>query len=43
MTVITLQDVSDDFGFVTGRMKESIYEAMSAGFSNILQMIRVEE
>lgn len=43
VTVITLQDVSDEFGFVTGRMKESIYEAMSAGFSNILQMIRVEE
>lgn len=43
VTVITLKDVTDEFGFVTGRIKESIYEAMAAGFSNILQMIRVEE
>lgn len=43
VTVITLKDVSDEFGFITGRMKESIYEAMAAGFSNILHMIRVEE
>ena len=43
VTVITLKDVTDEFGFVTERIKESIYEAMAAGFSNILQMIRVEE
>ena len=43
VTVITLKDMTDEFGFVTGRIKESIYEAMAAGFSNILQMIRVEE
>ena len=43
VTVITLKDVTDEFGFVTGRIKESIYEAMAAGFLNILQMIRVEE
>ena len=43
VTVITLKDVTDEFGFVTGRIKESIYEAMAAGFSHILQMIRVEE
>ncbi len=43
VTVITLKDVTDEFGFVTGRIKESIYKAMAAGFSNILQMIRVEE
>ena len=43
VTVITLKDVTDEFGFVTGRIKESIYEARAAGFSNILQMIRVEE
>lgn len=43
VTVITLKDVTDEFGFVTGRIKESVYEAMAAGFSNIIQMIRVEE
>lgn len=43
VTVITLKDVTDEFGFVTGQIKESIYKAMAAGFSNILQMIRVEE
>ncbi len=43
VTVVTLKGVDDEFGFITGTMKESIYEAMSAGFSNILHMIRVEE
>lgn len=43
VTAITLEEDSDEFGFITGRMKESVYEEMSAGFSNILQMIRVEE
>ena len=43
VTVISLNDVTDEFGFVTGRIKENIYEAMAAGFSNILHMIRVEE
>lgn len=43
VTVVTLKDVSEEFAFVTGKMKESIYEAAAAGFSNILHMIRVEE
>ena len=43
VTVVTLKDVSEEFAFVTGKMKESIYEAAATGFSNILHMIRVEE
>ena len=43
VTAVTLKDVSEEFAFVTGKMKESIYEAAAAGFSNILHMIRVEE
>lgn len=43
VTAITLEDEPNEFGFITRRMKESAYEAAAAGFSNILQMIRVEE
>lgn len=41
--MVTLDDVTDEFGFVTEAIKEGIYEEKAAAFSNILHMIRVEE
>lgn len=40
---VFLEDVSDEFGFMTEKMKESVYEEKASHFSNILHMMRVEE
>lgn len=41
--IVTLEDVTDEFGFVTGAMKEGCYEEKAAAFDNIVHMLRVEE
>lgn len=43
VTLAAPDDVKGEFGFVTGKMKEGVYEKAAAGFPNILQMLRVEE
>ena len=40
---VVLEDISGEFGFMTEKMKESVYEEKAAQFSNILHMMRVEE
>lgn len=40
---VVLEDISGEFGFMTEKMKESVYEEKPAQFSNILHMMRVEE
>ena len=40
---VVLEDVSGEFGLMTERMKESVYEEKASQFSNILHMMRVEE
>ncbi len=42
ITVVTLGDKNDEFGFVTEEMTEGAYEAKAAKFSQIRQMIRVK-
>jgi homoserine dehydrogenase len=41
-TIVTLGDNKDEFGFVTKDMSEGEYEAKSAKFPQICQMIRVK-
>lgn len=43
VTTAAPDDVTGEFGFVTGKIKEGFYEEKAAGFPNILQMLRVEE
>ena len=40
---VVLEDISGELGFMTEKMKESVYEEKAAQFSNILHMMRVEE
>lgn len=40
---VVLEDVSGEFGFMTEKMKESVYEEKASQFFNILHMMRVEE
>ena len=40
---VVLEDISGEFGLMTEKMKESVYEEKAAQFSNILHMMRVEE
>lgn len=40
---VVLDDVTDEFGFVTETMKESVYEEKAETFSNILHMLRIAE
>lgn len=42
ITVVTLGDKNDEFGFVTEEMSEGAYEAQAAKFPQICQMIRVK-
>ena len=42
ITVVTLGDNNDEFGFVTEEMSEGAYEAQAAKFPQICQMIRVK-
>ena len=42
ITVVTLGDNNDEFGFVTEEMSEGAYEAQAARFPQICQMIRVK-
>ncbi len=42
ITVVTLGDKNDEFGFVTEEMTEGSYEAQAAKFPQICQMIRVK-
>ena len=42
ITVVTLGDKNDEFGFVTEEMSEGVYEAQAAKFPQICQMIRVK-
>lgn len=41
--LVALEDVTDEFGFVTDTMKEGIYEEKAKMFQNIVHMLRVEE
>ena len=38
-----LENVEGEFGFMTEKIKESVYEEKASQFSNILHMMRVEE
>lgn len=40
---IVLENVEGEFGFMTEKIKESVYEEKASQFSNILHMMRVEE
>ena len=40
---ITIDDEGHEFGFVTQKIKEDVYEEKAGAFSNILHMIRIEE
>lgn len=40
---IVLENVESEFGFMTEKIKESVYEEKASQFSNILHMMRVEE
>ena len=40
---VVLEDISGEFGFMTEKIKESVYEEKASQFSNILHMMRVEE
>ena len=42
ITVVTLGDKNDEFGFVTEEMSEGVYEQKAAKFPQICQMIRVK-
>lgn len=42
ITVVTLGNKNDEFGFVTEEMSEGAYEAQAAKFPQICQMIRVK-
>ena len=42
ITVVTLGNKNDEFGFVTEEMSEGAYEAQAAEFPQICQMIRVK-
>ena len=42
ITVVTLGDENEEFGFVTGEMSEGAYEQEAAKFPQICQMIRVK-
>ena len=42
ITVVTLGNKNDEFGFVTEEMSEGAYEAQAARFPQICQMIRVK-
>lgn len=42
ITVVTLGDKNDEFGFVTEEMSEGAYEKQAAKFPQICQMIRVK-
>lgn len=40
---VVLENVEGEFGFMTEKIKESVYEEKASQFSNILHMMRVEE
>ena len=40
---VTIDDKGHEFGFVTEKIKEDVYEEKAGAFSNILHMIRIEE
>lgn len=40
---IVLENVEGEFGFMTEKIRESVYEEKASQFSNILHMMRVEE
>ena len=40
---VILEDITGEFGFMTEKIKESVYEEKASQFSNILHMMRVEE
>lgn len=40
---IVLENVEGEFGFMTEKIKESVYEEKASQFSNVLHMMRVEE
>ena len=42
ITVVTLENKNDEFGFVTEEMSEGAYEVQAAKFPQICQMIRVK-
>ena len=42
ITVVTLGNINDEFGFVTEEMSEGVYEAQATKFPQICQMIRVK-